>query len=208
MAKKNVSKSQKNILIWLIFSLILVLLLIVTITTAYFSNSKNSSGTIQLGEIDFTIFENNVTFQNIVPAQTINKTVSISNSRDEAGRDVRNLGAILFRFTFSAITNDLGEDVGSQNVNNFSLENLASIVTNDDYTFCDGYYYFNGILMPSEQTYLCSGISFSSLIGNEFQDRGISLIFNVEAIQAENEAYIELWPEAPSNWVSIIEHPN
>ena len=91
MAKKIVQKSQKNMVIWLVFSLILTILLIVVITTAYFSSQKSGSGTITLGELDFTLFENETSFQNIVPSQTINKAITISNSRDQSGHNTQNL---------------------------------------------------------------------------------------------------------------------
>ena len=199
MAKKIVQKSQKNMVIWLIFSLILTILLIVVITTAYFSSQKSGSGTITLGELDFTLFENETSFQNIVPFQTINKSITISNSRDQSGHNTQNLCSILFRFQFYVAA----QNQNQQNVE--SLDGLVSINQNASYTYSDGFYYYNGVLSPSQQTNLFDSLTFSSLIDNQFQDKNISLIFNVEAIQAENEAYKELWLDAPVEWLALMQ---
>ena len=199
MARKNMQKSQKNMLIWLVFSLIFVILLIVIVTTAYFSNQKNSSGTITLGELDFTLFENNLSFQNVVPTDTIAKIITISNSRDTNGNNTQNLCSILFRFQFSA------EAKSQDELFLQSLDDLVYLKQNSSYTFCDNYYYYNGVLNPSQQVNLCDSLTFSNIIGNEFQDKDISLMFNVEAIQAENEAYKELWLDAPEEWLAIME---
>ena len=97
----------------------------------------------------------------------------------------------------------MAQNQNQQNVE--SLDGLVSINQNSNYTYSDGFYYYNGVLSPSEQINLCDSLTFSSLIDNQFQDKNISLIFNIEAIQAENEAYKEIWSDAPYEWMEIID---
>ena len=200
MAKKIQQKSQKNMVLWLIFALILVFLLIVIIiTTAYFSSHNTAGGNLRLGELDFSIYENRESFDDIVPSQTINKSLTIVNARNIQGTNVNNLCSILFRYSISVFING----VESAEVNDkIKLE----FNNNQNYIFSNGLYYYNSVLNPSNTVNLCDAMTFSSDIGNSLQNQSFSIVFNVEAIQAENEAYKELWLDAPNEWLEIIEN--
>lgn len=200
MTKKTLQKSQKNMVLWLIFALVFVIMLIVIIiTTAYFSNQNNVTGSIKLKELDFSIYEDNKSFDDILPSQTINKELTIVNARDAKGKDINNLCSIFFRYTISVFID------GKENQ---ELSNKVYLGFNysQNYTFNNGVYYYNSVLQPSQKINLCDTLTFSSEIGNDLQNKYFSVIFNVEAIQAENDAYKELWLDAPSTWLQIIEN--
>ena len=73
-----------------------------------------------------------------------------------------------------------------------------------NFTFANDKYYYNSVVSPGNAVDFCSAIQFSNSIGNQYQNCQIKLVFNIDAIQSQNEAYIELWPDAPNEWKNII----
>src|SRR5574344_451597 len=189
--QKKIAKNKKakdlQIVIFLMASLSLIFILIGTL--AFFSSSKNTTGKITLGELDFTIVEDTSTFSNVLPSETIAKVVSIKNSRDENGSDIRNLVPFLFRFDCEFYVDNVLDE---------NLTNKISLNNYDNFTFYNSKYYYNAILKTSEIQPLFSSITFSYLIDNSYQNKNLRLIINVDAIQATKGAYQEIWSDAPN----------
>lgn len=196
--KKKI-KNQNAVIFWLAVGFFAILLLILALTTAYFSNQKSSSGQITLGELDFTIYENQNTFENVMPSQNIAKTVSIVNARNSSGTNYQNLCPIFFKFYVVVyVDNEI-----DTNLTNLIKPSFNSVQT---YTQSGEEFYYNNVLYSGQAVNLCDGIKFSQLIDNKYQDKTINFEFCVSAIQSQNNAYLELWPEAPADWVQKIEN--
>ena len=186
--KNIIRKKRKDndfiIIISLAFGIALVLFL--ALTLAFFSTDKDVGGEITLGELDFQVFADSSTYDNIVPGQIFNKTISLINSRDVNGRNFTGLCNILV---------------------NFEVENelFIPIVDNQKWTKSGNVYYYNDLIAPSQVVDFFNTIQFSSDAGNRFQNNNIEIELKVNAIQAENDAYKELWQDAPILWKNVIE---
>lgn len=198
MNTKNIEKNQKNVLIWLIFLLYFVILFIIISSIAYFSSQNISEGTIRLTELDFSIYESGDDISLVIPAQTIDKSVTLINSRNISGTDTQNLCPIYFKYWIDLYIDDEYVDSSSLIEPIFSNQNTF---TNDN-----GVYYCNLELFPQNSVNLCNSIHFSNMIGNEFQNKEITIVFNINAIQSGNNAYLELWPDAPNEWIKNIQN--
>ncbi len=193
--KKELNKDNK-IIVYLAASLIVILLLVFTISLAFFSNNNTTSGTITVGEIDFSVYENNEQIGYVIPGQTAQKTITVINSRNSQGTNTKNLGTFLFKFNLEVyVDNEYDENLSKLVYPNIDLYNFTQ----------DGEeYYYNGCLNKAESVNLCSNITFSEGIDDYYQNRNINIVFVIDAVQAENSAYKELWPDAPQSWVEII----
>ena len=189
--------NERDIIKYLIVGLIVILALTLTISIAYFSRRSDISGTITVGEIDFSVYENNVDVGYIVPGDTVNKEITVVNSRNIQGTNTRNLGSLLFKFSYQIFLDDEYDENLTQQI--------APIINDVDFTESDGEFYFNNVLNKGESINLCSYFNFDTQINNTYQDEDIYIVFQIDAIQAENEAYLELWPDAPEEWIEIIE---
>ena len=192
-------KREKTILTVLVTMFCITILMLIVATTAYFSHSGQASGQITLGELDFCIFENDQSFLNVVPSQSIQKVVIISNSRDSNGQNTSNLCPILFKFSVGCYVDDTYDSSLSQLI-------VPQFANNERYTFYSGEYYYNGVLSPGQNVNLCDTLNFLEDIGDQYQSSSVEIVFSIDAIQAENNAYTELWQDAPQNWVQVIQN--
>ena len=183
-------KRTEQIISFLLVSFSFVFLLFISVTIAYFSSQKTASGSIALGELNFSIYENQTLSQNVVPGEIFNKQVTLVNSRNSAGTDFSGLCSIYFRFT-------VGVDEADGVI-------IPQFINGNDWTVLGNTYYYNHVLSPGQSVNLCDALQFSSGLGNEYQSQTFQIDFAVDAIQAENNAYIELWQNAPQSWKSLI----
>ena len=194
--KRVYIKNRDN---YIILSLAILFILIITlfISLAFYSATNQKQGTITLGEIDFSVYETAQSSSNIMPASSIPCTVNVINSRNTSGTNTNNLAPFLLRFR---INYTLNNDTYS-NANNLILPSLANA---NSWTTNQNYYYYNYVVNPSQIVNICDNISFLSQIDNTFQSKSLEVIFDIDAIQFENNAYLELWPEAPKQWKDIV----
>lgn len=192
MGKRTISKKiDKDKLIAIILASLLVFVIILTATLAYFSRDKNVQGQIRLGDIDFSVFSNQIEINDIVPGDVFDNSVSLVNARDVAGRDKNGLCSIFVRY-------NLNEDI-NENV-------VAPVFLSSNFWTKQGdTYYYNYPIAPGDSINLCDKIKFSEFADNSYQNSKIQLTFDVDAIQAENDAYKELWPNSPIEWQQKIE---
>ncbi len=198
MYRKNI-KNQNAVIFWLAVGFFAILLIIIAITAAYFSNQKSSSGQITLGELDFTLYENQSNFQNVMPSQNIAKSVSIVNAKNASGTNYQNLCPMFFKFSLDVFVDEERDDY---------LANLItpSFISSNNYTQSGKEFYYNNVLNQGEVANLCDGLQFSHIIDNQYQDKSLNIVFNVNAIQSQNGAYLELWQDAPAEWIEAIEN--
>ena len=173
-------------------AVLLLFVIILTATLAYLSRDKSISGKITLGEIDFSVFGNQVQVQDIVPGDIFENSVSLVNARDTDGRDKNGLGSILVKYNLKNSNND--------------AVIIPVFAAANKWTRQGDTYYYNYSISPGEAIKLCDELQLSEHAGNEYQNKELNVIFNVDAIQAENEAYKELWYNAPDEWKQKIEN--
>ena len=166
-------------------------------STSFFSANNTTSGTITLGELDFVITESEGDNLTIMPCETLEKSISVINSRDEGGKDFNKLCEFYFRYNVAVLI----DDVVDENI----LGNMEFITGHNVINDADYLYYVGG-LKAGEQTKLFESVKFLENISNDYQNKSIKLIATVEAVQAENNAYAEVWPDAPKDWVEAIKN--
>ena len=132
----------------------------------------------------------------VAQLDNINKTITIINSRNVQGTNTNNLGSLLFKYRIEVYVDDEIDDNLSQLI--------MPIVSNNLFTESNGEYFYNDVLNVSEYVDLCQSLNFSVQIDDTYQDESIYITFLIDAIQAENGAYLELWQDAPQDWVDII----
>ena len=181
-----------------IFACILVLAIIVNLfilSFAYLSQNKTATGTITLGEVDFSIAETQQTNLKVLPSVTIPKTVYIGNYRDSNPSDYRRLASIFFRFKI---------DVLLDNNINTELTNSISLSSDAKFYYDNKYFYYCAALNAGEKINLCENLTFANFIDNKYQQKQIQLQFSVDAIQSQHDAYKEVWPDYPPEWEQMI----
>ena len=193
---KSIKNRDEKILIT-VFVVFLILIFSLIFSLAFFLNTKQSSGTITLGEVDFCVYDN-VSFNGyVMPADTIPFEVKVINSRNISGTNTNGLADILMRYKIGFVLDD--EEY-------FDQYNLIDCITNSEnlWTFDGEYYYYNSVLNVGQNINICDYISFSENMSNEFQEKQFIIVFEVDALQAQNDAYLEVWEDAPEIWKNII----
>ena len=193
--KSIINKNEKILIIVFVIFLFLIVSLILSL--AFFSSSSRSSGTIRLGEVDFCVYDNFAYAQNAMPADIIPCEVKVINSRNILGTNTSNLVDFLLRFKMKLIIDNETFDLD---------ENLAQIIlTNKNLWVFDGeYYYYNSTLNVGQSVNICDYVSLSEDMPNSLQDKQIDFAFEIDALQAQNYAYLEAWEDAPEEWKNII----
>lgn len=187
---------KKQLYIAIAFFALIVFCVVFIVSLAYFSNKKNAQGGITLGELDFCIFEDDSKIGNVLPGQMVDKKIYVANSRDTEQKNFAGLCDILIRFSVSIDGDDVPEDV--KKLVAISIENSEDFVKGDDYI-----YYCNKI-DAGQKISLFDKIKFDAEIDNTMQQKNVEIKVVVDALQAENEAYLDVWKDAPSAWLEKI----
>lgn len=192
---KSINNNEKILIFLFVAFLILIVSLILSL--AFFSNSKQSTGTITLGEVDFCVYDNVNLSSYVMPADTVPFEVSVINSRNISGTDTNNLADILLRYKIKfVLDNEVFLD---------EYDLLDCITADDDLCTFDGeYYYLNSVLEVGQNINICDYVSFSQNMSNSFQNKLFEIVFEVDALQAQNDAYLEEWEDAPEVWKNLI----
>lgn len=186
---------RKDLVILLVILSLVILSNIIIFSVAYFYQNKSLTGTIQLGEVDFSIVETEHTKITVVPSSVLQKSIYIGNFRDNDPNNYKSLASIFFRFNFKVLLNDQVSE---------ELTNLIDIYSEDKLFYDNNYYYFCGKLEAGKTANMCNSIFFDKTIDNKYQQQNIKLQFFVDAVQSANEAYKEVWQDYPTEWESII----
>ena len=193
--KSIINRNEKILII--LFVIFLFLIVSAIFSLAFFSTSRQSTGTITLGEVNFCVYDNFNYTQKVMPADIIPCEVKVKNSRNISGTNTNNLADFLLRFKMKLLVDNEIFDLD---------ENLAQIVLANEnlWTFDGNFYYYNFVLNVGQSVNICDYVSFSENVSNKFQDRQIDFSFEIDALQAQNDAYIEEWKDAPEEWKNII----
>ena len=193
---KNSAKWKKmdTILILALAGMIFLCIIIIS-SVAYFSNQKTVSGTITLGELDFSIGESEITDVLVVPSSTTQHSVFVGNFRYNDEKDFKNLCGIYFRYSWQILVDKVYDE---------HLTKLVKVLTSDDYLSDGNWVYFCKTLSRGEKTDICSGFQFVEEIGNEYQNKSVEVVFMIDAVQADNIAYKEVWNDYSSQWETVM----
>ena len=205
------SKKNKSLLI-----ILLVLCIgLVGLTIAYFSNSTALDNIFSTKEYGTTYTEEFVSPDNWLPGDTTPKTITATNS-GQVDQAVR----ISFTESWKAKDNTTLSGLIDENgnlTNNTENSEHAAIINfsdNDDWTYSNGYYYYNFRLAPNETTSsLIDSVTFNSKVKNSsncvtnesngtktitcnstqsgYDDATYTLTFNIETVQYDK--YKEAW---------------
>lgn len=186
---------KKQLYIAIVFFALIVFCVVFIVSLAYFSNTKNAQGGITLGELDFCIFEDDKKIENLLPGQMVDKKIYVANSRDKFQKDFSGLCDILIRFNVSIDGDDVPADV----------KKLVDVkFSSDDFVRGEDYIYFCNKIDAGQKIALFDQIEFGTDIGNIMQQKKIDIKVVVDALQAENEAYLDVWKDAPLDWLEKI----
>ena len=193
---KKIANNSKKLAIIAVALLLIIVILFILISGAFYSASGRREGEIALGDIDFTLVSSGQD-GTILPNMDINQSLIIKNSRNAQGTDSNKLCNILYRFKiFPTIDNIVDSSLIDLVQYNISYANYIKA--------SDGTYYFLGYLAPGGSQTIFDGTHLSSQIGNQYQGTQLNYLIQVDAIQAENDAYQFLWSDAPQNWLNQI----
>lgn len=193
----KVSEQTKKVTIAFVVVFFVFVLLLIGISSAFFGAQQTSQGQITLGELDFCVLASEPQNSTIMPNMFVGQSVSISNSRNENGSNYSGLCNILYKFSINIFINGTND------------ENLADeldfYIDNSKYIQSGSEFYYLGVLSPGQSVIIYNDVFLDAEIGNYYQGKQINFIISVDAIQAENEAYKDLWQDAPTAWKQQIE---
>lgn len=139
-----------------------------------------------------------------MPGDQINCQFKISSKKDPNFTEDVNLDVFL-RFKVSV---NLDQNyISSMDENEMSSISLEFVDTNW-MKGVDGYYYLTksstskGVLSPGDTIEISRSFILSTAIGNEYAGKKVGITFEAEALQANYQAIVELWPTAPYQWSS------
>lgn len=158
----------------------------VSFSLAYFTSTKNLSGDIQLGELDFEILVDSISKTNIMPGDELNVNISVVNKV----ANKKNLIPFYFRFCF--LDNDI------KNIINFNCDD-------DNFISDNNYYYYKYKVKVNETVNLVNSIKINEFLTQK-DAKPLSLEIMVDAVQSEFDAYKEIFSDAPKEWLEFIEN--
>lgn len=177
-----------------IFSLVLVICCIAVLayggTMAYFTADDVAHNIITSGKIDIKLNEvtlkvdpetgESIPFENVagvMPNEQIDKIVSVENINLAEPAYIRVWVGPEIKLSDENIHKQSDVDYG-----------LIIIDFNDkDWTYKDGYWYYNKVLDTSAETEpLCTKVEFSKNMGNMYQDAQVTVHVIVQAVQSKN----------------------
>ena len=190
--------NTKDLAIFVCILLVAIVFDLIIYSFAFYYNTSTSTGTITLGEVDFSVVEENKQEILAFPNISISKIVSIGNYKNNDKTNYKNLVDIFFKYQMQIYVDGQFD------------EDLTKLVTlnSDNFYRDENTYYFCDVLEAGEQVDLFQSISFSDKIGNDYQDKQIQLKLNIDAIQSKFDAYKEAWQDYPTQWEEIIKKLN
>ncbi|MGN1207980.1 MAG: hypothetical protein ACI4TI_00740 [Christensenellales bacterium] len=182
-------KENKDLLMVLTIIFIIVLsMLILSYTLAFFKSKAEAVGEITLGELDYSINIDYDFGKEIMPADDVEILVSVENKV----KNKSNLVPFYFRFQ---ILN------GATEYN----RNLITLFSPEEYVYGNSFWYYTKKVQQNEQAKLIKSIHISEDL-TQGESEYFDLQILVEAVQSEYGAYKDVFDNAPSEWVKIIEN--
>lgn len=185
---KLLKKHKDLVIILTIFMLVLVFMVIISATLSFFNASKQATGDIILGELDYTINVNNISQTLLLPGDDLNVNVNIQNKVENK----TNLVPFYFRFKI----------LNGETPYNLSLVNL---ITGENYISSGDFYYYKYKLSAGESAKILDRITIDETLTEE-NILNLDLSILVDAVQSEHGAYKEVFQDAPIEWIEFIEN--
>lgn len=171
---------KKKILIGAL--IVCALAIIATGTIAYFSVSEEATNVITSGRLTMVLHDETTGgipfpeagIHGIMPGQTVDKVVYIEN-------DCPNSEYVRI-YLEKSIHSEQGSDV------QLTFEDITLDINNEMWTLGDdGWYYYNAVLEPGENTEpLFTTVSFGKKLNNDYQNCGLEIIVHAQAVQSEH----------------------
>ncbi|MDI3480646.1 MAG: hypothetical protein PWQ97_301 [Tepidanaerobacteraceae bacterium] len=162
---------------------LLVALLIVGGTMAWFTSEKSVANTFTAGTVKIEVNEHG--FEDITnwnPGDTTNKDVSVISEGSKA------------TYVRVSLTPEWLDANGSPT--NLSVDNVNLILANnDDWVYSNGWYYYKHILNQNDETSLLLDAVelIGAQTGNDYQGKTLRINVKAEGVQASHEAYKDAW---------------
>lgn len=189
-------KNSRLVAILTFFGIFLCFFLIFSTSFAYFFQNRSATGNIQLSDIDFCVGVSDAQDQIVLPGSETKQEIFVANSRDAGLTDYDKLCDILFRFSIDVAV-DGQIDYGLEQKVNFSIDSTKF--------FRDGGIFYSLYNLPAGKAItIFDKVKFDETIQNQYQSKNVQFVISVEAIQTANQAYKELWQDAPSEWKTQI----
>lgn len=172
-------------------------------TLAYFTDSDEATNTVTMGHVDIDLTESNgesitddgLTFDNVMPGDTIPKIPTITVRADSQDAYVRMKMDIKPNEGSGITQKDIAE-----------LENLLrqEIVEGTDWAYDGEYYYYDQAMAAGSQVNFFDEVRIPTTWTNNTADKSFTISLQAEAIQAANVTpemgsdgeHIMGWPEA------------
>lgn len=161
---------------------------ILVISLAFYSQKKQASGEIMLGELDFNINIDLVDDVICLPGDSVNLNIEIEN------KVLNKTNLIPFYFRFK-ILND-GEDYSSDY---YFLENAENFV------YDGNFFYYKQKVNTFDKAKLINKILIPTYF-DYIDAENFNLQVLVDAVQSEYGAYKDVFPDAPQEWIRFIEN--
>ena len=160
---------------------IAILLLLLSIagtgTLAYFNDSITVHNEITTGNIDIALNQVSTSNLTVMPAMTVARPIVVTNDATSGEAWVR----VKIEKQIVKADNSIGDDT----LITMKYNNQNSC--NDNWTYQNGYYYYNTQLETGKTTApLFDEILFSPTMGNEYQNSTATVTINVQAVQTAN----------------------
>ena len=191
MDKRLRFRRKKEIL--LLVALLCCLSIITTGTVAYFTAEETAYNVITTGILSLDLVEEQENGEpwpengvhGILPGMDVDKIVYVVND-----------GGVDFYTRIGLEMKVTGADG-----NALSPEGITLDINRTDWTEKDGYYYYNSVLSPLEETEpLFTTVSFDVSLGNEYQNATVVIEVSAQAVQSKNNGDSSLtavgWSEA------------
>ena len=167
---------------------VICLAIITTSSLAFFTAEETAHNVITTGNVDIAVVETTLNgdgdeiefpkegFDGVMPGTSVSKIVRLENI-GQNGAWVRIKVDLAAK---AADGTELPLEQGGADI-------MTLDYNTDEWTYSDGYYYYNKILPPGETTTaLFENVTFAKQIGNEYQSGELTVVINAHAVQSDN----------------------
>lgn len=180
-----------------ILFLLLIIFCVVGVTYAYYSYSKSFDNNFKVGNFDVVIkevFEENLCIGNSYDAENERDCSQRNANKEVFVVNNENTDAIV-RISYNEYYNSDEFNGYTEAINVIDDYYNESLVSKNwtpeflnDWFYYNGWYYYNKVLSSGETIKVLNGVSVRCCVVGEY-----NLDFNLEAIQASQDAVNELW---------------
>lgn len=167
---------------------VICLAIITTGTLAFFTTEETAHNVITTGNVDIAVVETTLDdngdeiefpkegFDGVMPGTSVSKIVRLENIG-------KGNAWVRIKVDLTAKAADGSELPLQQD----GTDVMTLDYDTEEWTYSDGYYYYNKILTPGEKTTaLFESVAFSKDMGNDYKSGQLAVIINAHAVQSDN----------------------